>query len=63
MVASRALDETTAMYSEKKNIANFIPAYSVKYPATISLSPSGKSNGMRFDSATAEVKKRMNASG
>jgi hypothetical protein len=38
-------------YSPKKNKANPIAEYSVKYPATNSASASGKSKGARFVSA------------
>ena len=38
-------------YSAMKNMANFIALYSVWYPATSSVSASGRSNGMRFVSA------------
>src|SRR5690242_10198489 len=38
------------MYSARKNIANFSDEYSVWKPPTISPSPSGRSNGIRFDS-------------
>ena len=34
--------------------------YSTKKPATISLSPSGRSNGERLVSASAEMKNTMN---
>src|SRR6185437_9413338 len=47
-------------YSPKKNSANLKPEYSVKYPAIISDSASGKSNGERFDSAVAAIINRMN---
>ena len=42
-------------YSAIKKNANRIPLYSVKKPATSSLSASGRSNGTRFVSATAEI--------
>ena len=45
------------LYSAKKNIANVIDEYSTLYPATISASLSGKSNGARFASARIEIKK------
>jgi hypothetical protein len=44
-------------YSAKKNIANVIPAYSTLYPATISASASGKSNGALLVSAKTDIKK------
>ena len=37
------------------------PEYSVMWPATISDSPSGTSNGVRFDSTSPETKNRMKA--
>lgn len=43
-------------YSAKKNIAKVIPAYSTLYPATISASASGRSNGARLVSAKTEIK-------
>ena len=42
-------------YSAKKKNANRMPLYSVKNPATNSLSASGKSNGVRLVSATEEI--------
>src|ERR1044071_432870 len=48
-----------AMYSDMKNMANFIDEYSVWYPATSSASASAKSNGRRLVSAKAETKKTM----
>src|SRR6185437_5570729 len=47
-------------YSPRKNSANLKPEYSVKYPAIISDSPSGRSNGERFDSAVAAIINRRN---
>ena len=43
-------------YSPKKNKANPIAEYSVKYPATSSASASGKSKGARLVSARMETK-------
>src|SRR2546422_6185659 len=53
-----AIDDTTIMfvYSARKKNANFMPLYSVWKPATSSASASGKSNGTRLVSATAEMK-------
>ena len=45
------------MYSAMKNIENFIAEYSVWYPATSSLSDSGRSNGARLVSAKAATRK------
>jgi len=44
-------------YSPRKNIAKIIEEYSKLYPATISASASGKSNGALFVSAKIETKK------
>jgi hypothetical protein len=45
-------------YSPKKNIAKRIAEYSRLYPATISASASGKSNGARLVSAMPPIKKK-----
>jgi hypothetical protein len=45
------------LYSPKKNIAKIIEEYSVLYPATSSASASVKSKGVRFVSASIEMKK------
>ena len=52
-----AMHETRIMfaYSARKKNANRIPLYSVKNPATSSLSASGRSNGRRLVSATAAM--------
>ncbi len=47
-------------YSARKNVAYLKPEYSVMWPATISDSPSGTSNGVRFDSTRPAMKKRRN---
>ena len=44
-----------------KKVAYLNPEYSVMWPATISDSPSGTSNGVRFDSTRPDTKNRMNA--
>src|SRR5262245_34177989 len=44
-------------YSPRKNRPNDIDEYSAKKPATSSDSPSGRSNGTRLVSASAETKK------
>src|SRR5438105_6310994 len=49
------------MYSAMKKVAYLNPEYSVMWPATISDSPSGTSNGVRFDSTRPETKNRRNA--
>ncbi len=43
-------------YSPRKNSAKLMALYSTKKPATISLSPSGRSNGARLVSASPEMK-------
>src|SRR5436190_8515346 len=48
-------------YSPRKKSAYLKPEYSVRYPAMISDSASGKSNGARFVSAHAEIIKKTNA--
>ena len=48
-------------YSALTKKANRIPLYSVKNPATSSLSASGRSNGIRLVSATAEMMKTTKA--
>src|SRR5436190_11132341 len=49
------------MYSAMKKVAYLNPEYSVMWPATISDSPSGTSNGVRFDSTRPDTKNKMNA--
>jgi len=44
-------------YSAKKNIAKNIEEYSTLYPATISASASGRSNGVLLVSANIETRK------
>src|SRR6185436_3181847 len=53
----------TLTYSAKKKKPKRMPEYSVAKPATISLSASVRSNGVRLPSAVAAMKKMMNASG
>src|ERR1043166_4894030 len=60
-VTPRPLMANMPMYSARKNVAYLNPEYSVMWPATISDSPSGTSNGVRFDSTKAETKNRRNA--
>src|ERR1700712_3059075 len=55
-----ALIRNMFAYSPRKNSAKLIDEYSTKNPATISDSPSGKSNGERLVSASAEMKNTMN---
>ena len=61
--STAATHETKIMfvYSAMKKNANRMPLYSVKKPATNSLSASGKSNGRRLVSATPEITKTTNA--
>jgi hypothetical protein len=47
-------------YSPRKNKAKINPEYSMLYPATISASASGKSNGVRLVSAKHATKKITN---
>ena len=61
--AVRKLIVTTWVYSARKKSTNLIPLYSVWNPPTNSCSHSDKSNGKRFDSASALVKKIRPASG
>src|SRR5213080_1437821 len=48
-------------YSAMKKVAYLKPEYSVMCPATISDSPSGTSNGVRFDSTSPDTKNKMKA--
>lgn len=50
-------NENMFPYSAKKNNAKVIELYSILYPATISASASGKSNGVRLVSAKLAMKK------
>src|SRR5436309_14480593 len=60
-VAARPLTANIPMYSAMKNEAYLNTEHSVMCPATISDSPSGTSNGVRFDSTRLETKNNMNA--
>ena len=53
----------TLTYSAKKKNPKRIPEYSVAKPATISESASVRSNGVRFASAVAAMKKIRKPSG
>ena len=53
----------TPMYSAKKKNPNRMPEYSVAKPATISESASVRSNGVRFASAFAAMRKIRKPSG
>src|SRR5437762_1420387 len=53
----------TPMYSAKKKNPKRMPEYSVAKPATISESASVRSNGVRFASAVAAMKKIRKPSG
>src|ERR1700750_2222202 len=55
-----ALIRIMLAYSPRKNSAKLIAEYSTKNPATISDSPSGRSNGERLVSASAEMKNTTN---
>src|SRR5687767_12282247 len=56
-VIPRLLIANRPRYSPRKNKAYLKPEYSVRYPAMISDSASGISNGVRFDSAAAAMMK------
>src|SRR6202011_3700694 len=60
-VTASPLTANIPKYSARKNVAYLNPEYSVMCPATISDSPSGTSNGVRFDSTRPETKNKMNA--
>src|SRR5688572_12964066 len=55
--SAAATQDTSTMlaYSARKKKANLRPLYSVKKPATSSLSASGRSKGTRLVSATDEI--------
>src|ERR1700710_1385906 len=55
-----ALMRIMLAYSPRKNRPKLMELYSTKKPATISDSPSARSNGARLVSASAEMKKMMN---
>src|SRR5580700_9255015 len=55
-----ALMRIMLAYSPRKNRPKLMELYSTKKPATISDSPSGRSNGARLHSARAEIKKMTN---
>src|SRR3954464_6492885 len=60
-VTASPLTANIPRYSAMKNVAYLKPEYSVICPATISDSPSGTSNGVRFDSTSPEMKNKMKA--
>src|SRR6476661_9829794 len=60
-VTARPLTANMPKYSAMKKVAYLKPEYSVMCPATISDSPSGTSNGVRFDSTRPETKNNRNA--
>src|SRR3984957_8675353 len=55
-----ALIRIMLAYSPRKNRPKLMELYSTKKPATISDSPSARSNGARLHSARAEMKKITN---
>ena len=59
-IVPKELISIIAEYSPKKNIANNMEEYSVKYPATNADSSSGKSKGGLFVSARAEITNTIN---
>src|ERR1700674_3940662 len=60
-VTAMPLTANIPKYSAMKNVAYLKPEYSVMCPATISDSPSGTSNGVRFDSTRPDTKNKMKA--
>ena len=56
MVVAIADTENMLRNSARKNMANFIPEYSVTKPATSSESASGRSKGVRLHSAVAATR-------
>ena len=60
-VTANPLTANIPKYSARKKMAYLNPEYSVMCPATISDSPSGMSNGVRFDSTRPETKNKRNA--
>src|SRR3954452_14101788 len=60
-VTANPLMANIPKYSARKNVAYLKPEYSVICPATISDSPSGTSNGVRFDSTSPDTKNNRNA--
>src|SRR5712675_1776026 len=61
IVTANPLTANIARYSAMKKVAYLNPEYSVMWPATIYDSPSGTSNGVRFDSTRPDTKNRRNA--
>lgn len=59
-IAVRVDISTIEQYSPRKKNTKIIPECSVKNPATSSDSASGRSKGVRFVSARAEIKKMIN---
>src|SRR5437868_4781543 len=60
-VTANPLIANIPKYSARKKVAYLNPEYSVICPATISDSPSGTSNGVRFDSTRLDTKNKMKA--
>src|SRR6476469_2697203 len=60
-VTASPLTANMPRYSAMKNVAYLNPEYSVMCPSTISDSPSGTSNGVRFDSTRPDTKNNINA--
>src|SRR5205085_671348 len=59
--AASPLTANMLPYSARKKYDHRIPLYSVRYPATSSLSASARSNGARLQLAVAVMKKMRNA--
>src|SRR5205809_366267 len=60
-VTASPLTANIPKYSARKKMAYLKPEYSVMWPATISDSPSGTSNGVRLDSTRPETKNKRKA--
>jgi len=58
-VTASPLTANMPRYSAEKKSAYLKPEYSVRWPAMISDSASGMSNGERFDSASEAIRKMM----
>src|SRR5580698_7119281 len=58
-VTANPVTANNPRYSPRKKSAYLNPEYSVRKPAMISDSPSGRSNGDRLDSAAAAIRNRI----
>src|SRR5271154_2096800 len=59
-VTAKPVTANNPRYSPRKNRAYLNPEYSVRKPAMISDSPSGRSKGERLDSAVAAMRNKSN---